>query len=123
MIRYALIAAVSMLTAVSHAHAAIDLLYEELRWNDTVVQCGAVFDVVSKGYEDIGDDEKSKSYRIKSDKLFKITQDEFMRAGRSKKAVEKLYNERVHQLVALLEKDTKVFARQIVFCDQKFPGK
>ena len=123
MISYAFLSLLLIFTASSPAHAVIDLLYEELRYDDTAVQCGALFKLVSVGFEDIGNAAKAQNYQTKFEGLLKQTEGELARSGRSKKATLKLYHDRSNHLAGLFEKDIDFLKRHLAFCDQKFPGK
>lgn len=115
--------AMTAVIAASPAHAVIDLLYEEVRYDDTVVQCGALFKLVSVGYEDIGNAPKAQNYQTKFEGLLKQTEEELARSGRSKEAALKIYHDRSNHLAGLFEKDVDFLKRHLAFCDQKFPGK
>jgi hypothetical protein len=120
LIKYASITVILALIGAPSVNAQINLLYEELRYDDTVVQCGALFKLVSAGYEDAGNEEKAKAYQSKFEKLLRQTTEEVSRAGRGEKFALRIYRERSDHLTRLIDKDIDFMKRHLVFCDRKF---
>lgn len=105
----------------SPVQAQTRIPYEKAPYNDTVIQCGALFALLADGYEDAGEKDKSVDYREKFDKQLKGSEDEFESVGRPKQEATQIYQERRGILATMAENDTKMMAGLIRFCDQKYP--
>ncbi|WP_085027856.1 hypothetical protein [Ensifer aridi] len=109
---------------VSHAALAQNsksLPYEKAPYNDTIIQCGALFALVAQGYKELGEAEKARAYKAKFDSLVAKSKEEFERIGRSGKEAEDLLQERIYLLNDFAERDADFALRLIGFCDQRFP--
>ena len=105
----------------SPVQAQTRIPYEKAPYNDTVIQCGALFALLADGYEDAGEKGKSVDYREKFAKQLKASEDEFESVGRPKQEAKQIYQERRGILATMVEKDTKMMAGLVRFCDQKYP--
>lgn len=106
---------------VSPVQAQTRIPYEKAPYNDTVIQCGALFALLADGYEDAGEKGKSDDYQRKFAKQLKASEDEFESVGRPKLEAKQIYQERRGILVAMADKNTKTMARLVRFCDEKYP--
>lgn len=95
--------------------------YEKAPYNDTVIQCGALFGLLAHGYEDAGENGKSVDYQQKFAKQLKASEEEFESVGRPKLEATQIYQERRGILATMMERDTKMMAGLVRFCDQKYP--
>ncbi|WP_426228822.1 hypothetical protein [Pararhizobium sp. DWP3-4] len=119
---YASFALFAFAVSAFPVHSQTRLPYDKAPYDDTVIQCGALFAIIAKAYADMAQAEKSKPYKEKFDRLSKRSEDEFVSVGRSKQEAQEVYKERVNQLLALLERDEDFTLRHIRFCDQKYPA-
>ncbi|WP_312366070.1 hypothetical protein [Ensifer sp.] len=105
----------------SPVQAQTRISYEKAPYNDTVIQCGALFALLADGYEDAGEKGKLAEYREKFAKQLKASEEEFESVGRPKQEAKQIYQERRGILATMVEKDTEMTAGLIRFCDQKYP--
>jgi|GEM_PF-2057230 len=97
------------------------ILYEKAPYNDTVIQCGALFALLADGYEKAGEKGKSVDYQQKFAKHLKASEEEFGAVGRPRLEAKQIYQERRGILATMMGRDTKMMAGLIRFCDQKYP--
>lgn len=106
-------------------HSQTRLPYEKAPYNDTVIQCGAVFALLADFYRGERETGKSNTYKEKFDKQLKTSEDEFVSVGRPKQEAQELYEERKAKLAAPIEghteEQTNFMVSLISFCDQKYP--
>jgi hypothetical protein len=95
--------------------------YENAPYNDTVIQCGAVFALLADGYEEAGEKGKSVDYQQKFAMQLKASEEEFEAVGRPRLEAKQIYQERRGILATIVGKDTKMMAGLVRFCDQKYP--
>ena len=105
----------------SPVQAQTRIPYEKAPYNDTVIQCGALFALLADGYEDAGEKGKSVDYQRKFAKQVKASEEEFESVGRPKQEAKQIYEERRGVLATMVEMNTKMMASLVRFCDQKYP--
>lgn len=96
------------------------LPYERAPYNDTVIECGAMFAIIAEAHRREGDAEAAKGYQAKFDRLLKQAEGEFSKVGRSKTELDDLLQKRVYIVADMVEKNTQLAARIATFCNQKF---
>ncbi|KEA08025.1 hypothetical protein G6L29_00065 [Agrobacterium rhizogenes] len=121
--RNAVLSSIVLCVAISGSpvQAQTRIPYEKAPYNDTVIQCGALFALLADGYEGAGEKGKSIDYQRKFAKQLKASEDEFESVGRPKLEAAQIYQERRGILATTMQKNTKMMAGLVRFCDQKYP--
>lgn len=105
----------------SPVQAQTRIPYGKAPYNDTGIQCGALFALLAEGYEEAGEKGKSVDYQQKFAKQLKASEEEFESVGRPKLEAKQIYQERRGILATMMDKDTQMMAGLVRFCDQKYP--
>ncbi len=79
-----------------------------------------LFGLLADGAEDAGEKSNSVDYQQKCAKQLKASEEEIESVGRPKLEATQIYQERRGILATMMERDTKMMAGLVRFCDQKY---
>ncbi|MGR9145678.1 hypothetical protein ACU8MP_25425 (plasmid) [Rhizobium leguminosarum] len=85
-----------------------------------IFQCGALYGVMMKAYEENKEYDQYRIYKEKFDTLAKNAESTFERNGKNKKEAEAYMQKHVDLLVQLAQTDGKSLPSLRVFCDKLF---
>jgi hypothetical protein len=91
------------------------------RYNEYAFQCGAIYGIMMKLYQEKGDKENSEIYKFKFDILADKAEKEFQKIGRSKTDADTYIQNYASDIALRAVKDTKVIPDFINICRRVFP--
>lgn len=94
---------------------------ENTKRNEYPFQCGAMFAIVAKVYEDAGEISKSALYKAKLDKLALKAEADFEKLNRTKADADAYMQKHVDSLATIAEKDADVVVNFTRRCNELFP--
>ncbi|URK87966.1 hypothetical protein LP421_10130 [Rhizobium sp. RCAM05350] len=92
-----------------------------IRINDHPFQCGAMFAIASRFYEESGEESQFRLYKAKFEKLALKAEAEFKKRNRTKADAEAYMQEHIDLSLSLMERNIELVARFTHHCNRLFP--